>query len=862
MSALPVEKTEYGKAHFRLELRPLPSSVRDTFSEMERKLAESGVTARWISIVDPWGSPVYSSQIIPSPYPDAQNHEEIIHKWVDTIHSYGLPVVSWYPLIFSESGWQLHPEWRQISLLPWPDGKTREISCCVNSGYAEALIELICEAIGKFNLDGIWFDGSAFTEIWERPLPLTCFCEACREKFKRDTGLDLPQRFDWNDPIFRRWVAWRFEVFSSYIGKLAKEIRKRYPNVAIVVNHYHRPQIPWHSAIPLDLYPADIITGSEATGIDAVDLVMRLCRAYNRKQSEVWRPLDIGENPPESPQTNDLLHHALACYIAGGIPSYGYPGGDMQKAYETISLISPIMRSIHPYVGGNSLPYLAIHVSQQSETFYFGRAIEGKGWKMEPFFTLLNRWTKELMSLHIPPDYIYDKALTKEQLSRYKVLLMPFSPALSEEQVKAVLDFVKKGGILYLGPGCGERDEWGEPRRSNPLGDKVGFKFEAIYPPSISELTPLTLVSPKGETFSLLFSLYAPFRIKGKEWKILYRFKEKKTPAIASRKYGKGFIILSSFDLSVLHPWQAVDGLDTKILPSTSQPAQGKRCAQFVDGPKAPYSFCPDMEIPHFPSISTPLYQGGRFSFYIKLEGAEAQVELRNSQGTAGILLHFSEDGNLAINGKELLLVPLNQWLKVDISFAFKGASSRGECKLSLALPTGQSRKWEGIPLPENWGNFDWAVIFGPGTKEGRFWIDDVEIVGLRSDGKEELLFKEDFEGYNGKSSSPDLSSLLWEEIRQLAPPPIEIEGEKDIRFGVFEKDGAILIHLHNPGGTWRDFGKTSGKELKLLLRFPVAKASLPLKDEEALRVKKRGDIYEIVVPSPCLYEIIRIRRL
>jgi hypothetical protein len=860
--AMNVESTAYGKSVFRLEFRPLPTSMETTFKEVEEKLAESGVGARWISVVDPWGSPVYPSNIIPSPYPDAGKQEEILHKWIEVIHSKGLPVMSWYPLIFSEAGWKTHPEWRQVSLLPWPEGKTKEISCCINSGYGDALIELMCEAIGRFKLDGIWFDGSAFTEIWERPLPLTCFCSSCREKFKRDTGFDLPEKVDWNDPVFRRWVAWRFKVFGEFIGKAAREIRRRYPNVAVVVNHYHRPQIPWHSAIPLDIYDADIITGSEATGMDAVDLVMRLCRAYGRAQSEVWRPLDDGDEPEKSPQTNDLLHHALSCYIAGGMPSFGYPGGDFNKVYQTISLISPIMKAIHPYVGGESFPYLAIHISQQSETFYFGRAIDGKGWKLEPFFALLNRWTKELMNLHIPPDYIYDKALTKENLARYKVLLLPLSPALSNQQAESILNFAEKGGIVYLGPGCGELDEWGERRARNPLGEKLGFKFEDIYPPSASEIHQLTIVSPKGVSLTVLTSLYAPIKTLGREWEILFKEQGSNAPSIALRKYGKGYFILSAIDLQAVYPWQPIEGLDTKISPCFENPAEGNACAEFIDAPKAPYNFCPDMEIQNFPAIEDGKYVGGKMSFYIKVKDADAQIEMRNLEtGATGVLLHFSSSGHLTVNGKDILNFPLNEWLKVEAQFRFQRESEPGKVDIKILLPDGNVEEWKGLPLlSEGFRRCDWAVIFAPGTKEGRFWIDDVEIYGMKSDGEEVLLFKEDFEGY-GKESRPNLCKLLWERIKELSPPPIELRRAEGIRVGTFEKDGVVYLHLHNPRGSWRDFGKDEGENLEILLRFPIKQAFLPLKNNSEVKVKKKGKFSILALPSPALYEIIAVER-
>jgi hypothetical protein len=520
------------------------------------------------------------------------------------------------------------------------------------------------------------------------------------------------------------------------------------------------------------------------------------------------------------------------------------------------------MKAIHPYVGGESFSYLAIHISQQSETFYFGRAIDGKGWKLEPFFALLNRWTMELMNLHIPPDYIYDKALTKENLARYKVLLFPLSPALSNQQAEAILNFAEKGGIVYLGPGCGELDEWGERRVRNPLGEKLGFKFEDIYPPSASEIHQLTIFSPKGVSLTVLTSLYAPIKTLGRGWEILFKEHGSNAPAIALRKYGKGFFILSAIDLQAVYPWQPIEGLDTKISPCFEYPAEGNACAEFVDAPKAPYNFCPDMEIQNFPAIEEGKYVGGKMSFYIKVKDADAQIEMRNLEtGATGVLLHFSSSGHLTVNGKDILAFPLNEWLKVEAEFRFPKESEAGKVDIKILLPDGKVEEWKGLPLlSEGFRRCDWAVIFAPGTKEGRFWIDDVEIYGVKSDGEEALLFKEDFEGY-GKESPPNLCKLLWERIKEFAPPPIELRRAEGIRVGAFEKDGIIYFHLHNPRGTWRDLGKDEGENLEILLRFPIKQAFLPLKNNSEVEVKKEGKFSILTLPSPALYEIIALER-
>lgn len=864
--AVPIEETRYAKSAFRLEWRP-NLSIAEHYSfvkgegkilPLERKLREGGFQARWISVVDYWGSPLYPSKFISSPYPLAKDYEEVLKEWVEVIHGLGSPVISWYPLIFSQSGWENHPDWRQVSLTPWPEGAEKNITCCINSGYGDALLKLACEAIGRFNLDGIWFDGSAFTPIWERPLPLTCFCPSCQERFRTETGLSLPSKVDWNDPTFRKWVAWRYKVFGEYIGRLAREIRTRYPQAVVVVNHYHRPRIPWHSAIPLDLYDADIITGSEATGIYEVDTVMRLCRAYERSQSEVWRPFDLGAKPEDS--ADDLLHHALACFTAGGFPSYGLGSLDVDKASATAQLIAPIIHKAQPFVGGKTFPYIALWVSQQSETFYFGREVEGRGWEIEPFFNSLLRWTSDLVDLRFPPDYIYDKAFTPQKLAPYKILLLPLSPAVSTTQARIACEFAKKGGVLFLGPGAGECDEWGERKQSNPLGKELGFEFSSLYPPSMGEPSSLTLQTPEGKEINLIARMVAPLKLKEKEWQIIYKQKATGAPLLAMRQYGKGYVFLAGFDLpGSAVVWQPVVGGDTSILATEESPFQGRKCLEFIDGPTAPYSFCPDMEM-RYRAFSLPLYKGGRMRFALRLGGARVQIELRSSSPPInGPFIGISEDGMLYTIGKELIKLPMGQWIQMEVDFRFSEGGKPADFDLRVRYEDKEYR-WEGLPCQENgWRACDWAVIYGAGNK-GRFWLDDLEIVALKENGEREVRFREEGEGLELGSIKPiSLVGDLMERITRLAPPPIRVLASTGIHFGAFLKGEDLILHLHNINGHWNELDREEPKA-RLILDFPVEVVLTPLKGDAPLPVIRKGKHWEIEVPVP-LYQIIVLKR-
>lgn len=210
--------TPYGKTVFRLESRPGPdwasnATVRKT---VEGNLAAAGVDGRWIAIVDPVGAPYLPNSFVPAPNATASN-VDIMKSWVKDIHDGGGAVMSWYPLCFCQPGFSQNPSWRQISIEPWPNGTEKDMACCFNSAYGQAMIDYCNYAIDTLGLDGIWFDGSVLTPIWEAPVPLTCICPACMQLFKSETGYDIPKVTDWSDPVFRTWIDWRFKKFGAYI---------------------------------------------------------------------------------------------------------------------------------------------------------------------------------------------------------------------------------------------------------------------------------------------------------------------------------------------------------------------------------------------------------------------------------------------------------------------------------------------------------------------------------------------------------------------------------------------------------------------------------------------------------------------
>ena len=54
-----------------------------------------------------------------------------------------------------------------------------------------------------------------------------------------------------------------------------------------------------------------------------------------------------------------------------------------------------------------------MHVSQQTETFFFGPT-QGPGWEKVRYFQALSSWTEGFGMAHVPPDYVFDADFTPE----------------------------------------------------------------------------------------------------------------------------------------------------------------------------------------------------------------------------------------------------------------------------------------------------------------------------------------------------------------------------------------------------------------------------------------------------------------
>ena len=403
--------------------------------------------------------------------------------------------------------------------------------------------------------DGIWFDGATFSNHHTNFQP-GCKCDFCRKRFKKDTGLDLPERVDYESHNFRIWVNWRYEVLMDVWKRIVEAVEVVKPEATVCFNNYRRrPLKPWNTAIPMRKIKLNAIMSSELDAFPfQADIQMKINQAYGFKKGvESWWPLhNYGNAWAPCPDKLTAVQAVLGCISAGGIASCG-TGETAKQAALVLKEMENAAAPRFPYLGGRTIEYAAIVASQQTMDFW-AKNNANKVWDE------IHGANEILLHSHLQSSVIFEDHLEKENLSKYPIIILGNMVCISKKQAKGLKEYVEAGGVLFACDQVGELDELGYPYRKPILDELLGIvsrdKTKGVPAleikdkkllsacreyPYVSLQTSHTMVKPSSDVV-VLGKIYD--RIKATIEK-----ETKNYPGLWKRKIGKGNIIYFSVDL-------------------------------------------------------------------------------------------------------------------------------------------------------------------------------------------------------------------------------------------------------------------------------------------------------------------------
>jgi hypothetical protein len=355
-----------------------------------------------------------------------------LHDILDACHAAGIRVFA--RTDFSKVRrpiYENHPDWAYISLKGQIVDYNGDVHVCINGPYQQIYaLRIIEELLNTHDFDGIFFNmGGYQTRDYSGNYYGICHCQHCQHRFSEMFNLDLPQREDLEDPVYRKYSQFKQVTLSEHHKKVYNYIMENWPHVCIA-NHtqFNRGFIRQESntavgrPLPHWQYSASDNTKwavtsfpdmvSSNTTVDFIDFPYRHVTVSPYQQS-----LRLVQNLANG--------GAVDYYLIGRLDNHedrsGYQG--IQDIYHFHAKYENV------YTHNHSMAHILMLKAGENVQEYRG-------------------WYRVLTEGHFLFDVVRLDAAIQIAWDRYETIIIPGVTALSDELVKHLDDFVENGGTI------------------------------------------------------------------------------------------------------------------------------------------------------------------------------------------------------------------------------------------------------------------------------------------------------------------------------------------------------------------------------------------------------------------------------
>ncbi|MGE5528109.1 MAG: hypothetical protein ACM3X6_03095 [Patescibacteria group bacterium] len=383
---------------------------------------------------------------------------DLVGQVLETAHQAGIRVIGRFD--FSKAGRQVyeeHPDWFQRDAEGRPVAYNGLYHACLNGGwYRQCAPEILREALGRYDLDGIFFNMLCFQE-WDysgRYLG-PCRCGNCRRLFFEMYGLELPSPETRDGPAFRAYIEFRRNVSVEAAARFYEIAKETRPSAGVMQRFE-----------------------------DSDLLRLEVNRSLNRPLPEWWHwsgeqakwAASFGRGKPYSSAIVHFLDYPyrfaaetascqalrLAQQLANGArPDYYVLGTLDQEDKKPFARVREIFayhqKREELYDGLESAAEIALYHSEKSADLRGGPDMAGP----------LRGCYRILAESHLPFDLLSDYRLGDVEmariLARYAAVILPNASCLGAREREVLDNYVEAGGNLIATFAAGLYDGDGSP---------------------------------------------------------------------------------------------------------------------------------------------------------------------------------------------------------------------------------------------------------------------------------------------------------------------------------------------------------------------------------------------------------------
>jgi hypothetical protein len=367
---------------------------------------------------------------------------DFLRSLTKKLHEKDIEVLAYYSVAWDEREAREHPEWLTEDSKGGRDSaQFRWKTLCVNSPYRMTVKRQLAEIAGETEVDGFWLDMTIIGQD-------RCFCPHCREFFKSRYGKDMREclKAGGNEEL----LEFRFNYIEEFYKETYGMLRKINPRLVITNNYWGYPYQPKNlgSRAIGSLREADFISGeayTDWTGLEAPSIFSRfLGAAAKTRPFEALTGRFINTWDYSRKSFDQMFFECMTVFSFGGtvtVDDEPYYDGAMDTfLYRTI--IAPIFRTIHDWnhtVRGARFRYAAVFHSQETKN----HAV-----REEDFIRDVAGAYKLFRERHLPVDFVFDEDLTADELSAYKVVVLPSVACMGEKTFSALRAYAERGGVI------------------------------------------------------------------------------------------------------------------------------------------------------------------------------------------------------------------------------------------------------------------------------------------------------------------------------------------------------------------------------------------------------------------------------
>jgi hypothetical protein len=390
-----------------------------------------------------------------SPHPEL-GKRDILAETIAACKPLGIRVVP-YVSTGHKLAWTMvtrdHPEYAQRTTPGGPPARSKMFAgedhgtVCWNTPYRQAYMDLVERLVRDYAIDGIYFDRWATGYFW--PGLAVCYCDGCRNGFRKATGLNLPYHENRSDytaaemAAIDRYHAWYQEIIVEIAGQVRKLV-KSYRDIPLIYNiadpvrmAAEDPRI--RAAMDGTLYERGNSILERAEGVS-------LARAAGLS---VWPYVGEYNNWPRAIYNGyDFEQQIFTTAMFGGSPILALPWGYVQHPTARRYVEYPfgvLKRHEEEFAGFHNQPYAAVVYGYRTPP---GHAQTGTWWRHDVRLASLGAFAALLYG-HVQVSSVDETALDDAaRLAPYKVLYLADFTHLSETRIANIKEFVRNGGGL------------------------------------------------------------------------------------------------------------------------------------------------------------------------------------------------------------------------------------------------------------------------------------------------------------------------------------------------------------------------------------------------------------------------------